>query len=152
MTSTTAPRFDPAGFSLRPLARRVDKPWGYEILLTPDGLPYCAKLIHVWAGKRLSLQIHDTKAETQTLLSGRGVLLLEGPDGELHAIPLEPGVGYHVAPGQRHRICADRDEDVTVFEASTPEEGTTYRLEDDFARTDETDELRRRERAAASAD
>jgi hypothetical protein len=39
---------------------------------------------------------------------------------------------------------------VTVFEASTPEKGTTYRLEDDFARPDETDERRERERATLS--
>lgn len=151
MTSSSIPQFDPSGFSVQPRARRVEKPWGYEILLAPEGLPYCAKLIHVKAGKRLSLQIHDTKAETQTLLAGRGSLLLEGPDGELHEIAMEPGVGYHVAPGQRHRLCAAADADVTVFEASTPEQGTTFRLEDDFARADETDELRRSERAAAMA-
>jgi mannose-6-phosphate isomerase len=150
MTSTTPPRFDPTGFSLQPLARRVEKPWGYEILLAPEGVPYTAKLIHVRAGKRLSLQIHDEKVETQTVVAGRGVLLLEGPDGELHEIAMQPGVGYHVAPGQRHRLCAAADEDVTVFEASTPERGTTYRLEDDYARPDETDERRERERATLS--
>src|SRR5215208_5259312 len=148
---TSVPRFDPTNFSLDPRARRIDKPWGYEILLAPENVPYCAKVIHVRAGKRLSLQIHDTKVETQTLLSGRGFLLLEGPDGELHEVWMEPGVGYHVAVGQRHRLCAAPDSDVTVFEASTPETGTTFRLEDDFARSDETDELRRRERCALAA-
>ena len=54
--------FDPRGFTVGPLARRIDKPWGYEILLTPEDAPYAAKLIHVYAGKRLSLQVHDTKA------------------------------------------------------------------------------------------
>ena len=146
--SATPPKFDPSAFSLDPWARRVDKPWGHEILLTPEGVPYAAKLIHVKAGKRLSLQIHDTKVETQTLLAGRGSLVLEGPDGELHEVPLEPGVGYHIAVGQRHRLCAAPDEDVVIFEASTPELGTTYRLEDDFARPDETEERRRAERSA----
>ena len=144
--STTPPRFDPTPFTLNPLARRVDKPWGHEILLTPADVPYTAKLIHVNAGKRLSLQVHDTKVETQTLLAGRGSLVLEGPDGELHEVPLEPGVGYHIAVGQRHRLCAAPNEDVVIFEASTPEVGITYRLEDDFARPHETEELREAER------
>ena len=88
--------FDPATFSLEPSARRITKPWGYEVLLTPPDVPYTAKLIHVHAGKRLSLQLHDTKVETQTLVAGRGILVLEGADGQLHDIDMQPGVGYHV--------------------------------------------------------
>ncbi len=144
------PEFDPHTFSIEPLARRVEKPWGYEILLSPADAPYTAKLIHVRAGKRLSLQIHDTKVETQTLVGGRGILVLEGPDGELHEVAMRPGLGYHIAVGQRHRLCAAPDEDATVFEASTPERGVTLRLEDDYARPDETEELRRAERALLS--
>jgi mannose-6-phosphate isomerase-like protein (cupin superfamily) len=142
------PSFDSAGFSLQPLGRRIDKPWGYEILLSPPDAPYTSKLIHVEAGKRLSLQVHDTKVETQTLVSGRGVLVLEGSDGELHQIVMQPGVGYHVAVGQRHRLCAAPDEDATIFEASTPEVGVTLRLEDDYARPHETEQLRQAERSA----
>ncbi len=134
-------------FTLEPSARRIEKPWGFEVLLSPEDAPYTAKLIHVRAGKRLSLQLHDTKVETQTLVAGRGVLVLEGPDGQLHDIDMQPGVGYHVAVGQRHRLCAAPEEDATIFEASTPEVGVTLRLEDDYARPDETEELRRAERA-----
>jgi mannose-6-phosphate isomerase len=139
--------FDPTTFSLDPLQRRIDKPWGYEILLSPPEAPYASKLIHVTAGKRLSLQLHDTKVETQTLVAGKGVLVLEGSDGQLHDIEMEPGVGYHVAVGQRHRLCAAPDQDVTVFESSSPELGTTLRLEDDYARPDETEQLRAAERS-----
>jgi mannose-6-phosphate isomerase-like protein (cupin superfamily) len=140
--------FDVPGFSLEPNGRRIDKPWGYEVLLSPVDAPYTAKLIHVRAGKRLSLQLHDIKVETQTLISGRGLLVLEGSDGQLHEIDMRPGVGYHVAVGQRHRLCAAPDEDATVFEASTPEVGTTLRLEDDYARPHETEQVRQAERAA----
>ena len=142
--------FDPATFSLEPNARRITKPWGYEVLLTPPDMPYTAKLIHVHAGKRLSLQLHDTKVETQTLVAGNGVLVLEGRDGQLHEIPMQPGVGYHVAVGQRHRLCAAPDADATIFEASTPELGVTLRLEDDYARPHETEQQRRAERAASA--
>jgi mannose-6-phosphate isomerase-like protein (cupin superfamily) len=139
--------FDPETFSLEPSGRRIDKPWGYEILLSPADAPYASKLIHVRAGNRLSLQLHDTKVETQTLVAGRGVLVLEGPDGRLHDVQMQPGVGYHVAVGQRHRLCAAPDQDATIFEASTPEVGVTLRLEDDYARPDETEALRQAERA-----
>src|SRR5438128_4343727 len=137
--------FDPAAFSIQPNARRLEKPWGYEVLLSPADAPYTAKLIHVRAGKRLSLQLHDTKVETQTLVAGRGLLVLEGADGELHEIQMQPGVGYSVAVGQRHRLCAAPDADATVFEASSPEVGVTLRLEDDYARPDETEALRQAE-------
>src|SRR5919201_2926468 len=142
-----APTFDPTSFSLDPHMRRIEKPWGYEVLLSPTTAPYAAKLIHVRAGKRLSLQLHDTKVETQTLIAGRGILVLEGSDGHLHEIPMLPWVGYHVAVGQRHRLCAPPDADATIFEASTPEVGATYRLEDDYARPHETEELRQAERS-----
>lgn len=139
--------FDKTDFSLEGRGARLDKPWGYEVLLSPTDAPYAAKIIHVFAGKRLSLQIHDRKVETQTLVRGRGVLVLEDADGELHDVPMQPGVGYHVSIGQRHRLCAAPDEDAVVFEASTPELGTTHRLEDDYARPDETEEVRQAERA-----
>jgi mannose-6-phosphate isomerase-like protein (cupin superfamily) len=124
----------------------VDKPWGHEVLLSPQDAPYTSKLIHVKAGHRLSLQLHDAKTETQTLIQGKGILVLEGPDGELHDVVMEPNVGYSVAVGQRHRLCAAADQDAVIFEASTPEVGTTYRLADDYRRPDETEELRDEER------
>jgi mannose-6-phosphate isomerase len=130
-------QIDPALFSLEPLGRRTEKPWGYEILLSPPDAPYTSKLIHVRAGKRLSLQAHDTKVETQTLMSGSGVLVLEGADGQLHDVKMQPGVGYHIGVWQRHRLCAAPDQDATVFESSTPEIGKTVRLEDDYGRPDE---------------
>jgi len=145
MTSQPPP-FEKNAFSLDPLARRIEKPWGYELLLSPPDAPYAAKLIHVRAGKRLSLQVHDTKVETQTLVAGRGFLVLEGTEGEVHDVWLQPDVGYHIAVGQRHRLCAAPDEDVTVFEASSPELGITYRLDDDYARPHETEEVRAADR------
>src|SRR5687768_17457692 len=143
---TPMSEYDHTQFSLTPHGYRVTKPWGYEVLLSPPDAPYCAKLIHVRAGHRLSLQLHDTKVETQTLVAGSGTLVLEGRDGNLHDIPMDLGVGYHVVVGQRHRLCAAPNEDAIVLEASTPELGTTYRLDDDYARPDETEALRRLER------
>jgi hypothetical protein len=140
------PEFDRSGFSLAPIGQRVEKPWGYEILLSPPDAPYTSKLIYIKAGELLSLQLHDAKVETQTLVAGQGVLLLEGRDGQIRAIPMEKNVGYHIAVGQRHRTCAGPDEDALVFESSTPEIGTTYRLADKYDRTHETEAARKAER------
>ena len=48
--------------------------------------------------------------------------------------------GYTVLPFQKHRI--EAIEDSFFLEASSPETGTTVRLEDDYKRPDETEEVR----------
>jgi len=134
------PSVDPSTFSVSGDARRVDKPWGYEIHWTPEGRPYVGKLLHIDAGKRLSFQVHDEKLETWFLFGGRAKVLWDGPGGDLVETELEPGIGYSCVIGQRHRLIGITDCD--VLEVSTPELGTTFRLEDDYARPDETEALR----------
>ncbi len=131
---------DKSGFSTEPTARRTEKPWGYEILFTSADSPYAMKIMHINAGARLSLQAHDQKTETWTVLSGRPAVIMEDSNGELQQIELTPGMGYTSAIGQRHRLIGMDDCD--VLEASTPEIGVTLRLEDDYARPDETEEIR----------
>jgi mannose-6-phosphate isomerase len=135
---------DPADRRLEPYARRIDKPWGWETLwaVTPQ---YCGKILHIKAGRRLSLQYHDQKTETQCLIRGRALLIIEDADGALREIEMEPGKGYTILPFQRHRLVGIEDAD--VVEVSTPETGTTYRLEDDYARPHETETVRRQERS-----
>ena len=53
---------------------------------------------------------------------------------------MEIGKGYSNVPGQRHRLVAVEDSE--FVEASTPETGTTYRLEDDHGRGHETEIIR----------
>jgi mannose-6-phosphate isomerase-like protein (cupin superfamily) len=102
------------------------------------------KIIHINAGKRLSLQLHDKKQESWLLMSGQAKALWENSSGELIETELEPGKGYTTQIGQRHRLIGVTDCD--IVEVSTPELGTTWRLEDDFARPDETPEQRAIER------
>ncbi len=136
--------FDPSAFSNQPFGLKVDKPWGYEIVFTPPGKPYTGKVLHVAAGKRISLQYHDQKQETIMLLHGAGILLCDDDKGELQEIRMEPGRGYSNIPGQRHRLIAV--EDCDFIEASTPETGTTYRLQDDSGRLHESEADRNMER------
>lgn len=131
-------------FTNQPYVKKVDKPWGYELHWVPEGMPYMGKVLHIDAGKRLSLQVHDKKQESYWLLSGECDLALENAQGELEIVHLQKGFGYTTMIGQRHRHQAVTDCD--VMEVSTPENGTTWRLEDDFARPDETPEQRKKER------
>ncbi|HET9946893.1 MAG TPA: cupin [Patescibacteria group bacterium] len=131
---------DLSSYTNLPFIKKVPKPWGYELIFTPDGLAYTGKIIHIEAGKRLSLQVHDKKQESYFLAKGKGGVMLENTQGELERIELEENQGYTVAVGQKHRLFGITDCD--IFEASTPESGTTYRLEDDYQRPNETEELR----------
>ena len=142
MTSDTD--FDASTFSNAPFVVRVEKPWGYELIFTPPDKPYCGKVLHVNAGQRISLQYHDEKQETIMLLRGRGILLADNAAGELEEIEMEPGKGYSNVPGQRHRLIAV--EDCDFIEASMPETGNTYRIEDDSGRGTETAQMRAHER------
>lgn len=128
-------------FNSQPYVKTVPKPWGYELIFTTEDLPYTGKLMHVTAGTRQSLQIHDSKVETYYLVSGKGGVLIEDANGEMERIVFEQGKGYTTHVGQKHRIFGITDCDILEF--STPEKGNTYRLEDDYARPTETEALRK---------
>jgi mannose-6-phosphate isomerase len=134
-------KVDRKKFDNTPFIKKIPKPWGYELLFTLEHLPYSGKVLHIEAGKRLSLQVHDEKQESYIILSGKCNLILENKDGELEIIEMETGMGYTTKVGQRHRHHAVTD--VDVFEVAMPETGNTYRLEDDYSRPDETEDLRR---------
>lgn len=147
MSTFDPKQFDPSSFTNEGYVKKVEKPWGYEIHWVPEGMPYMGKVLHIEAGKRLSLQAHDKKQESYWLLNGECNLVVENTKGELETITLEKGKGYTTVIGQRHRHQAVTDCD--VLEVSTPEMGTTWRLEDDYARPDETEEQRKKERGEA---
>lgn len=132
---------DKTKFTNQSYTKRVEKPWGYEIIFTTDNLPYAGKILHINAGKRLSLQVHDQKQETQFLINGRCLRIADNQQGELVETEMEKGKGYTICIGQRHRLKSL--EDCDVFEVSTPEIGNTYRLEDDYSRDTETEEIRK---------
>lgn len=138
-------QFDKKTFTNQPFGKKVEKPWGYETILTPPDLPYAGKIIHINATKRLSLQVHDKKQESWILKNGQAKVVWENEAGELIETPLREDQAYTCAIGQKHRLVGITDCD--IFEVSTPELGTTYRLEDDYKRADETEEMRAKDRA-----
>lgn len=134
-------KFDPKNFSNSPYAKRVEKPWGYELHWVPDDKPYMGKLLHIDAGKRLSLQYHDKKKESWFLINGKAKVIWDNNKAQLMETELENGKGYSTEIGQRHRLVGITD--CNIIEVSTPEIGTTYRLEDDYKRSHETEEMRK---------
>jgi mannose-6-phosphate isomerase len=147
MSDHQAPYYDPKDFSIEPYVKRVEKPWGYELHWVREDAPYIGKVLHVNAGARLSLQVHDQKQESWFMMSGRAAVIWENERGELVETELLPGKGYSTKIGQKHRLKGLTDCD--VLEASTPEAGTTWRLDDDFARPHETPQQRKKERGEA---
>ena len=128
-------------FSISPHQEKVNKPWGYELILSPDDSPATNKILHVNVGARLSLQYHDEKEEVLTLLDGEALLHLEDESGVMQQIKMEQKKGYLIRAMQKHRIEGVTDCD--IVESSTPETGNTIRIEDDYSRGTETEESRR---------
>jgi mannose-6-phosphate isomerase-like protein (cupin superfamily) len=139
------PKYDTTDFSTDSYVRRIEKPWGYELHWAPESAPYMGKIIHINQGARLSLQLHDEKQESWLLMNGRAAVLWEDANGELTQTELQMGQGYSTKLGQRHRLIGLSDCD--VVEVSTPELGTTWRLDDDYARPNETPEQRAADRS-----
>jgi quercetin dioxygenase-like cupin family protein len=113
------------------MSRRVEKPWGYEIIWAEGG-SYVGKVLVIEAGHRLSLQYHQVKDETILVLDG--TLLLHTQSGhKVNVEELGEGENRHVPPGLVHRYEAGTTR-VRLVEVSTPELDDVVRLEDDFGR------------------
>ena len=100
--------------TIRP--RRVEKPWGYELIWAETEL-YVAKILHVNAGEALSVQMHEQKDETLHLLSGQLILQVGLSPDDLEPVPFEEGDSYRIRPKTVHFMQAVTD--VDVLEAST---------------------------------
>ena len=113
--------------------RRVDKPWGYE-LIWAETETYVGKVLFVRAGESLSLQFHREKDESWLVQSGRAKLEL-GALGEkvLKEEVIGAGAAFHYRPGTVHRVTAI--EDTTILEVSTTQLDDVVRLEDAYGRT-----------------
>jgi mannose-6-phosphate isomerase-like protein (cupin superfamily) len=110
--------------------RRVEKPWGYELVWAETDR-YVGKILHIKAGQKLSRQYHNKKDET--FLVEKGTMDLEvGQGAELRTIRMNERDTFHCAPRTVHRMVAVTD--VDVVEVSTPELDDVVRLEDAYGR------------------
>jgi mannose-6-phosphate isomerase-like protein (cupin superfamily) len=115
----------------REAARRVEKPWGHELIWAHTDR-YVGKILVIEAGRRLSLQRHLVKDESIFVATGRLRLYLEDETGEIRVEELVAGDHRHVPTGRIHRY--EAIERTELMEVSTPELDDVVRLEDDFGR------------------
>lgn len=100
---------------------KPDKRWGHEewIVNLPD--LYCGKRLHIRSGAATSWHYHKRKDETLYVASGRAQVRLSPGDDESQSRveQLGPGDSLRLYPGVRHRLMAEGDEDLSLFEFST---------------------------------
>jgi mannose-6-phosphate isomerase len=113
-------------------SRRVEKPWGWE-LIWAQAEQYVGKILFVRAGQSLSLQYHVQKDESWYVETGRAELELgEVGTDVLETETIVPGDCFRFRPGTVHRVTAL--EDTTIVEVSTPQLEDVVRLEDKYGR------------------
>lgn len=107
------------------------RPWGsYEVLLDSDNCK--VKTISVDPGHRLSYQYHNQRREVWTIISGSGVLTLDGD--ETH---VEKESVIEIPIGSKHRIQNTGSEPLIFIEVQTGTyfgEDDIVRLQDDYRR------------------
>ncbi len=111
--------------------RRVEKPWGYELIYAQTD-KYLGKILFVKQGQRLSLQYHEKKDETMFVQQGEIELEAGGPGDALSARVLAAGDAVRLKPLTRHRVKALSD--TFILEVSSPEIDDVVRLADDYGR------------------
>ena len=112
--------------------RKVDKPWGYE-LIWAESEHYVGKVLFVKAGQSLSLQFHRVKDESWLVQQGRAKLELgSAGEGMLKEEVIGAGASFRFRPGTVHRVTAL--EDTTILEVSTNHLDDVVRLEDRYGR------------------
>jgi mannose-6-phosphate isomerase len=117
-------------------APRQDKPWGHEVIFAAHDGKYVGKVLHIVAGHSLSLQYHNQKDETISVLSGAAIVEHGPTADDLTSQHFGPGDTIHLPAGTVHRITAITD--LTFAEASTAAPGwreDVVRLEDKYGRT-----------------
>jgi|SRR3989344_1264926 len=117
-------------------AKRVTKPWGYELWLSgATDTPYAFKIIYIKQGTKTSLQLHRQKSEHNCVFVGEINFYYEDSvTKKVEKVRLGPGHVAKVLPNTVHRVEALTD--VVLIEASSPELDDVVRLADDYVRSD----------------
>jgi mannose-6-phosphate isomerase-like protein (cupin superfamily) len=112
------------------MARKVLKPWGYELIWAHTG-QYVGKILFIKSGEALSLQYHKEKDETIYLIQGKMNLEIK-KNGRRKIKRMSIGDSFHIRPRTIHRMAAVTD--CLVCEVSTPQLDDVVRLEDKYGR------------------
>ena len=108
------------------------RPWGYFTVLA-DEPDHKVKRIVVYPGKRLSLQKHQKREEHWFVVSGQGIVTLDG-----ERLNKKCGESINIPCGSSHRIENPGTVELSFIEVQTGEyfgEDDIERLEDDYGRS-----------------
>jgi mannose-6-phosphate isomerase len=114
-----------------PVGESDKRPWGAYLVLD-DEPDHKVKRITVSTGQRLSYQKHEHRSEHWFVVSGGGVVMLDGVEKTVG-----PGIAVDVPRGSAHRISNTGDEDLVFIEVQHGDyfgEDDIIRLEDDYGR------------------
>jgi len=107
------------------------RPWGFFTVLL-DEKDHKVKQIVVSPGQRLSLQKHQKRSEHWFVVSGKGIVTLDGL-----RLNKKEGESIEIPRGSVHRIENPFSKDLKFIEIQTGEyfgEDDIERLEDDYGR------------------
>ena len=131
-------------------AKKVTKPWGYEIWIAWFKNHHVLKKIYMLEGNKCSLQYHQQKSETNFIVEGQANVLkdikIENgisesdalkyfndiPNIENYITAMRPGDYWDNNPYEIHRVFSV--ESYTAYEASTHQLDDVIRLKDDSNR------------------
>lgn len=109
----------------------TERPWGHYIkFLEEEGV--WVKRVEVKAHCRLSLQKHKHRSEKWNIVTGQGLVSLDGKE-----IPVAAGSVIDIPVGAIHRIANVGDSKLVFIEVACGDnlsEGDIERLEDDYDR------------------
>lgn len=110
---------------------KIEKPWGYEILIEHNDR-YVMKELKMNKGHKCSIQYHEKKKETVYVLSGKLKVYIGDKLDRLEEIIMKPHDTLTLEPFKIHRM--EAVEDSIYLEASTPELDDVVRLKDEYGR------------------
>ena len=105
---------------------RVDKPWGYEKILS-ENYKYTTKELYIKKGYRTSFHKHSKKDEIMYVLKGEGYIKFEDRKKDFSVNDI-----LRIKPNMSHSIVAL--ENTKIKEVSTKYPGDVIRIEDYYSR------------------
>jgi len=107
--------------------KKVIRPWGYyKSVIDEDG--YKIKEIVVYPGQRLSLQSHNHRAESWTIVRGNALVTIGDKE-----FTLKEGQNILIPIGERHRLSNPGKKELVIVEVQMGK----YLSEDDIVRYDD---------------
>jgi mannose-6-phosphate isomerase len=108
-----------------------ERPWG-EYYVLKDEKNFKVKIIKVNPGQRLSLQYHQKRSESWTIVEGSGIMTLGSKNFEINY-----GDTVKINKKEKHRVTNNGNSELVFIEVQTGDyfgEDDIIRMEDDYNR------------------